>query len=201
MTRLDQLIQTTKADAARFFETFADDAPLIFEALLIAEDHRAERHHGIDWFSLLRALVLFPRTRKLRGVSTIEQQYVRTVFKRRGSLIWCKLRELWLSWRLAGTLCKQEIWAAYLMRAYYGAHQIGYGAARRSFCPQRKPLSIHAAAEITACLKYPKPGQRNAQWRQAHQTRVQYILTRYARLTSGAAKRPTSFPYLQNKPL
>lgn len=178
MTRRQILLKAVRRDSSSFFRACQEDSQCIFSALVFAEDHRAKSHIGIDWRSLARAMLLYPKRRRLTGVSTIEQQYVRTVIPRRGNLIRCKIIELLDAYLLARNHKKEDIWAAYLWRAYYGAYMNGYVSARREFLPDDEPLTIEIAAKIVACLKYPRPKNPSSTWQRKHSARVEYILSR-----------------------
>jgi len=111
-------------------------------------------------------------------LNALEQQYVRTVHKRRGSLILCKLRELWLARQLSGRVAKEEVSAAYLWRAYFGARMNGYSAARRQFVASNTHLDFRGAANIVACLKYPRTITQQGVWEKRHARRVYHILAK-----------------------
>lgn len=165
-------------DSARFLAHYAADTQIIIEVLLAAEDHRGRHHSGIDWLSFGRACLHLPWTRKLRGISTIEQQYARTVFRRRGSLLLCKLRELLLALQINRRVQKQQVWLGYLWRAYYGHHLNGYKQARVLFIRSDQALDIVTAARIVALLKYPRPGDAQGNWKDRHDRRTAYVLRR-----------------------
>lgn len=178
MNKLDFTIHVLKFDALSFFDDHGEDASTIFPILLAGEDHRGAKHRGIDWISVLRAILLSIRSGRIRGLSTIEQQYVRTVHRRKGNLLVCKAEEMWLAWRLCGRATKEEIWAAYLWRAYYGARMNWYTAARSHFIVASQPLDAETAAKIVACLKYPRSIRNHDVWAKKHASRVAYILRR-----------------------
>jgi membrane carboxypeptidase/penicillin-binding protein PbpC len=180
MTRIENITTEISADSDQFFSRFYCDMALIFPALIAGEDRRAASHNGVDWLSLLRAVLYFPWTRSFRGISTIEQQLVRTLVKRRGSLVLCKLREMSDARHLSLHASKEQIWASYLWRAYFGANMSGYTAARAHFVHGLRPLSAYAAASIVSCLKYPRPKSPTAAWHRRHRSRVRYILQRLA---------------------
>lgn len=178
MNKLEFTIHVIQFDALSFFDDHGADASVIFPVLLEGEDHRGARHRGIDWISIFRAVVLSLKSGRIRGLSTIEQQYVRTVHRRKGNLLVCKVQELWLARRLWRRVRKEEIWAAYLWRAYYGARMNWYSAARRNFIGSEQSLDIETAAKIVACLKYPRSIKDHAKWERRHTNRVSYILSR-----------------------
>lgn len=176
MRRLDIIYEATASDFAKFSHRYSNDSQILFSALVVAEDHRAKSHKGIDWISIFRVILLFPFTRRLKGISTIEQQYVRTVIRRKGNLWFCKMLELRDARMLATRFPKEVIWGAYLSRAYYGANMLGYHQARHQFSHPSEIMSFKLAAEIVACLKYPRPRTPNPAWIEKHQNRVFHIL-------------------------
>ena len=175
MSRITAFADQVKADSDAFRRTFPRDEEIVSSVLLAAEDRRGRDHHGIDWISLLRAMVQFPIRGHLRGISTIEQQYARTVFPRRGSVVLCKLRELALVRRATSRVSKEDVWLGYLWRAYFGHQQNGYAQARRALINDDESLDVERAVRIVAFLKYPKPSQSNERWRLRYKQRVKHI--------------------------
>ena len=180
--RLETMIAIIENDAAMFDMYFRDDKAAAMPALLAAEDHRGHLHRGIDYRSLARAFIRFLMGARLRGLSTIEQQYVRLIERRRGSLILCKLRELWFARNLWRRTTKEQIWCGYLWRAYFGAHMLGYSQARAYYSKEHLAIDLKTAAAIVACLKYPRPKRPTDAWSAKHQRRVEYVLGRMKRL-------------------
>jgi membrane carboxypeptidase/penicillin-binding protein len=174
--RAKLFVEVVNRDAALFLSRFPADAATIVRALLAAEDHRARRHAGIDLISLLRATALATSNNwRVCGVSTIEQQYVRTIFKR-SDLIWKeKLRELHIVFSVRHAVSKQSIWLGYLWCAYYGHGLNGYENVRTLFCSVDKPLELKVACKIVACLKYPRPSIASVTWSKKHARRARYI--------------------------
>ena len=90
-----------------FLSAYGSDADEIIKALLAAEDHRGSTHTGIDWISICRGMLHLPYTGRVRGISTVEQQYARVVFKRRGNLLLNKLTEIVIANRVARRVQKR----------------------------------------------------------------------------------------------
>ena len=180
--RFRVMIDIMRGDSEMFEMYFQDDKPSVLSALLAAEDHRGASHSGIDYLSLARVAVGFIFGGGFRGLSTIEQQYARLVERRHGNLFLCKIRELVWARRLSRHLSKEQIWCGYLWRAYFGAHLLGYAAAREFFSPGASALTPAAAAAIVACLKYPRPKMPSSAWDFRHKQRVAYVLRRQMRL-------------------
>lgn len=156
------------------------DYPVIIEALILSEDHRASRHNGIDFFSLARSVIKPTNGRFLSGVSTIEQQLARTIFPRNGRNIYIrKFYETYLSYYMSKKRPKFAIWSAYLMSAYYGTGITGYTSARQVLYPSGRRLTNLQAAKIVSCLKYPRPRNPSAKWKARHKARAAYIMARW----------------------
>lgn len=170
--------------AGRFLAEHGSDVPLIFEALLAAEDHRGLTHRGIDWFSIGRAIYRLPEAKGIKGISTIEQQLVRTIFPRRGVPRWIrKGRECALAVHIANRLSKTTIWAAYLYCAYYGRDYPTYAQIRHKFLDREADIDAVAAARIVSCLKYPSPHRDNDSWVFVNARRTKYVLRRLTAIT------------------
>lgn len=165
-------------DAELFLRSYSGDQEIVVAALLAAEDHRARSHHGIDWISVFRSLLSSVRSGRIAGMSTIEQQYVRTVIRRRGNVFACKIVELVIVALSSQRLAKQQIWLGYLWRAYFGYLMNGYEDVRRSYIPDERVLDPITAAKIVAQLKYPKPKRPTVNWHSRHVQRVAYVLRR-----------------------
>jgi membrane carboxypeptidase/penicillin-binding protein PbpC len=169
-------IRTATIDAAAsFMAKHAGDAPLIFDALLTAEDHRGRFHHGIDWFSIGRAILLAPCVGRVCAVSTIELQLVRTLRPRVRKDFATLFNELVAAERISKACPKQVVWAAYLNLAYYG-YCAGYQDVRYRFLGTDKLMDSHSAIQIVSCLKYPL--ERDAKARPEHLIRTQFLLSR-----------------------
>lgn len=152
--RFAELRSAIVDSAATFAIRHVRDAPLIYDALLVAEDHRGRRHLGIDGISIARAILVAPCVGRICAVSTIEQQVVRVVHPRARRDWQTKLEELFLARALAKACSKETIWAAYLQVAYYGAAG-DYAKTRAAFAPSDAQLTPRTASQIVACLKYP----------------------------------------------
>lgn len=176
--RLEGIFSAIAADAEMFERHHREDKQTIIKALLAAEDHRAAQHRGIDYYSLMRAILRSLGSGRIRGLSTIEQQYVRLIERRQGNLVLCKLRELYWSRMLCQRVSKEQIWCGYLWRAYYGAEMVGYASARNFHCSQAEKLTPQVAARIVAYLKFPCPGVSSRAWQEKHNRRVAHTLRR-----------------------
>lgn len=127
------------------------------KALVATEDRNFFRHHGVDPFGLLRAMVANARAgRVVQGGSTITQQLAKNVFLTPERSLKRKVQELILALSIENRYSKQEILTVYLNRVYFGAGTFGIdAAARRYFDKPAKKLLLPESALIVGLLKAP----------------------------------------------
>ena len=108
-------------------------SPHLVRATIAAEDADFFLHPGIRPASIVRAAVQnVRRGRVVSGASTITQQVVRNIERRRRTLA-AKVVEAWLALRLEHTLDKEGILVQYLNRVPYGNRTFGAEAASRLY--------------------------------------------------------------------
>ena len=127
-------------------------------AVLALEDRRFYAHGGIDWRFIPRIFRQVVTLKRPGGVSTIEQQLVRTLIERRERTVSRKSRELLLAWILAHRVSKKDIIHAYLAYAYMGYRLRGVDAPSRAvFGLDAIDLHEGEAALVASLLVYPVP--------------------------------------------
>jgi len=129
-------------------------------AVITIEDKRYFDHAGIDFYSILRALVKNTRAKRIEGASTITQQLVRNTLNKREITIKRKINEILLSTLVSKEFSKEEIINAYLC-TYNFNNCIGV----YSLCSKENyninNLSNNEAAQIAARFKYPSINKSN----------------------------------------
>jgi penicillin-binding protein 1A len=104
------------------------------QATIAIEDKRFYHHHGIDFYSILRAAYADLRAGKVvQGASTITEQYIKNIYGGDVGGFARKIREAVLAWQLEDRWTKDQILTAYLNTVYYGAGAYGVEAAARTF--------------------------------------------------------------------
>ena len=170
-------------------------APVMQEAVVIAEDDNFWNHGGIDYLAIARALgytrpsfswsdhrdreelrrVLpnaWKRHDKLRGASTITQQVAKNLYLSPSRNPLRKAKEAVTAWRLELVLEKRRIMALYLNIVELGDGVWGVEAAsQRYFRKSALRLTREEAAALAGSLPFPlrsNPGYRPARmrWRQ-----------------------------------
>lgn len=105
------------------FERIPDHAKTAF---LAAEDAGFYQHEGLDFWGVLRALIVNLRSGRVRqGGSTITMQVVKNVLLDNERSYRRKIRETILAYRLEQTLSKEEILGLYMNQLYLGHGRYG----------------------------------------------------------------------------
>ncbi|RZJ45293.1 MAG: hypothetical protein EON87_07875 [Brevundimonas sp.] len=127
-------------------------------AVLLLEDRRFFKHGGFEKRSILRVFRQIVTFKRVGGVSTIEQQLVRTLIDRRERTLRRKSREIILASILSMRLAKRDILRIYLSTAYLGYRVRGCDeAGRLIFGIDAPELDFDQAAVIASLLVYPLP--------------------------------------------
>ncbi|WP_272426341.1 penicillin-binding protein 1A [Polyangium jinanense] len=126
-------------------------------AALAAEDASFYSHEGLNYFGILRALLVnlwSGRTRQ--GGSTITQQVVKNVLLTNERTFARKIRELILARRIEQELTKDEILELYLNHIYFGHGRYGIEeAARYYFGKSVRDVQLAEAATLAGLVKGP----------------------------------------------
>lgn len=102
--------------------TSLSEIPKIYTVAVISvEDHRFERHHGIDVIAIARAAFNDIRTMSLvEGGSTITQQLAKNMYFTQEKKITRKIAEVFMSYEIEKNYSKDEILELYVNTIYYG---------------------------------------------------------------------------------
>ncbi len=111
----------------------AQVSPDFIQAILSAEDQRFYRHGPLDMRAIARAVIEATEARQMiSGASTVTMQLARMLEQSERTLAQ-KGKEVWLSWRLAAGMSKDEILAAYVNRLPMGSNIYGIEAAAQVY--------------------------------------------------------------------
>jgi len=104
------------------------------KAFVAAEDGRFYEHPGLDFFSVLRAVINnFKDGAKSQGGSTITQQVTKALLLSPEKTYIRKFKEAILAWRIDQLLTKDEILYIYLNQIYLGEGAYGVEAAAQTY--------------------------------------------------------------------
>ena len=114
-------------------------------AVIATEDHRFFEHKGIDFRSLVRALVVDITKRSFeQGGSTITQQLSKNLYFDQNKDITRKIAEIFMASHLENSLTKEEIFELYANTSYFGDGYYGLGeAALGYFNKEPKDLTLY----------------------------------------------------------
>jgi penicillin-binding protein 1C len=153
-------------------------SPNFVNAILAAEDGRFYHHGPLDLKAIARALRDAAQTgRIVSGASTITMQLARMIdpFP---STVWGKTQEVWLSWRLAAGMRKDEILQAYINRLPMGGNVYGVeAAAQLYFGTSASTLTLAQASLLAALPNSPTQLNPYQNW-SALKRRQSYVLRR-----------------------
>ncbi len=166
---------------------FAQIAPAVAQAVLIAEDHRFFEHGGIDFQAIRQALgyrrddftfgdrrdqaeawrVLgqtWARRNRVRGASTITQQLAKNLYLSPSRNPLRKFKEALTAYRIEQAMSKTRILELYLNVVEFGPEIWGIEAASQSyFGRSAERLTVEQAAGLAGSLPFPlrsNPGYR-----------------------------------------
>lgn len=128
------------------------------DALIIVEDKRFYKHHGIDLIRIFGAAFYNLTSFRLRaqGASTITQQLARTMFLNLEKSLARKFKEMLLAFELERTYSKDEILELYLNMVYFGHGMYGVEAAAQAYFNKSvKDLNLAECALIASLPKAP----------------------------------------------
>ena len=132
-TRSGELIAQI-GEQRRIPVTYDQIPELVKHAFLAAEDERFFEHRGIDYFGVVRAvLVDVISGDKTQGASTITMQAARNMFLTLDKTARRKLQETFVTYRMEHEFTKQEIFGLYLNVIFFGQRAYGVAAAAEAF--------------------------------------------------------------------
>jgi penicillin-binding protein 1C len=167
-------------------------SPHFIHAILAAEDGRYYQHGALEMRAIARSLISSIQAGRITsGASTITMQLARMIDPAPRTLS-AKLDEIWLSWRLAAGMSKDEILDAYINRLPMGGNIYGVEAASRIyFGMPASELNIAQASILAAIPNNPNYLNPYDYW-EPLKRRQRYVLNRMVKdryITSEQADR------------
>ncbi|QLE44393.1 penicillin-binding protein 1C [Nostoc sp. C052] len=153
-------------------------SPQFIHAILAAEDGNFYHHGALDMKAIIRAAKEAIHAKRIvSGASTITMQLARMLDPVPRSFSG-KIQEIWLSWRLAAGMNKDEILAAYINRLPMGGNIYGVEAAARIyFSIPASELNLAQASLLAAIPNNPTYFNPYEHWERLKQ-RQKYVLNR-----------------------
>ncbi|MBU7585379.1 MAG: penicillin-binding protein 1C [Nostoc sp. TH1S01] len=153
-------------------------SPQFINAIIAAEDSSFYHHGALDIKAIIRAINQAIHAKRIvSGASTITMQLARMLEPSARNLSG-KLQEIWLAWRLAAGMNKDEILAAYINRLPMGGNIYGVEAASRTyFSTPASELNLAQASLLAAIPNNPTYFDPLQHWDRLKQ-RQKYVLNR-----------------------
>ena len=166
----------------RYPVELAQVPPRVRQAFLAAEDAHFYEHHGVDLKGISRAVWLLIQTRgqeRVPGGSTLTQQVAKQFFLSSEYSFRRKFEEMLLAMKIERELSKDEIFALYLNKSFFGNRAYGIAAAAEYYYGKSlDQLSVDEAATLAGIPKFPTSGNPIMNPERARQRRDNYILPR-----------------------
>lgn len=130
---------------------------VIIDAIVAIEDRHFWSHKGFDPIGMVRALLVYFKTRKMtQGASTLSQQIVRHFLLTKERTLERKLKEIVLAYQIEKRLSKEKILEIYANALFLGNGAYGVGAAaHRYFGKNISEVSVSEAALIAGLFQSP----------------------------------------------
>ncbi len=165
----------------RYYRKYEEIPRKVIEAFIASEDQSFFSHHGVDYWGILRALIVDICNMRLRqGGSTITQQLARSYFLNNKKTIRRKLKEIILSYQIEKNIGKRKIIELYLNMVFLGNGS--YGVAAAAYTYFGKSLKELNLAEIALIAGLPQaPSKYNPVKNLSAAIRRQYYVLRRMR--------------------
>lgn len=139
------------------YAIYNDIPASVINAVIAIEDKRFFSHHGIDIFSMPRAVIKnITSMQYVQGASTISQQLAKMLFLTPQKTLSRKFNEILLAIKIERHFEKSEILEMYLNKAYFGSGNYGIVAAAKNYFDKAvNYLSLNEAALLAGLLKAP----------------------------------------------
>jgi penicillin-binding protein 1A len=148
------------SEERRIFTHLSDIPPILIRAFISAEDKNFYHHCGIDFWGLIKAVVMNTKQRRWKsapiGGSTITQQVAKMFVVGNEHNLTRKIKEAIVAFRLERALSKDRILELYLNKVYLGLGSYGVTVAAQTYFNKRlQDISLADAAFLASLPKMP----------------------------------------------
>lgn len=132
-------------------------SPYFTSAVIAVEDKNFRKHHGIDFWGIIRATFINIKSgRIVEGGSTITQQTAKNLYLSNEKTFTRKLKELYYALLLERKYSKDEILTMYCNTIYFGEGAYGVETASRTFFGKKaSELDLAQAALLAGLPQWP----------------------------------------------
>jgi len=128
----------------------------IKQAVVAAENRTFWTDPGIDFKSIIRAVLNNSQGQSIQGASTITQEYVKVLYLNEERTYSRKVKEAILALKLSHKMSKQQILEGYLNTIYFGRGAYGIQAAAEAYFNEpASALNLRQAAVLASILNNP----------------------------------------------
>lgn len=159
------------------FTEYSELSEFYIDAVISVEDHRFEKHPGIDPIAVCRAAWVDIRSCSFKqGGSTITQQLVKNQLFTQDKIMERKAAEVFAVFDVEGKYTKEEIFELYVNTIYFGGEYYGiYDAAKGYFGKMPSELTDYEAVMLAGLPNAPTAYSPDANMELAAQ-RVDQVL-------------------------
>ncbi len=139
---IEEKVKEIKEEKKNF--TTIDKLPKDYiDAVIAVEDHRFYLHGGVDYISVVRAIVTNIKSKELvEGGSSITQQLAKNTYFTQRKELTRKVAEAFMAREYEKTLTKDEIFELYVNTSYFGnGHYCVYDASKGYF--DKEPIDMN----------------------------------------------------------
>ena len=153
-----RMLATIHGEAHREVIELEQVSPELKRAVLAIEDSHFYQHHGINFYSVGRAVVAnFKKGEVSEGASTLTMQLAKNLFLSRDRTVQRKLAEAVLAIRLEQIFTKEEILELYFNTIYWGHNNYGAQTAAESyFNKNASQLNLAEASMMAGLIQAPE---------------------------------------------
>lgn len=142
--------------AVEHYTTLEDIATYMKDGVVAIEDRRFYQHDGVDYYALMRSLVVNITNQGHQGGSTLSQQLAKNMYFMEDNSGFKKVAEAFVAKDLEHMYTKDEILEMYLNIIYYGDGHYGiYEASMGYYGVLPKDLNITQASVLSGMAQAP----------------------------------------------
>lgn len=139
------------------FVEYEELPDIYIDAVISVEDKRFEKHHGVDYLAICRAVWNDLRTLSFaEGGSTITQQLMKNEYFTQEKKLERKFAEIFAAWEVEKQYDKEDIFELYVNTIYFGSGYYGiYEAAEGYFGKEPSELTEYEAVMLAGLPNAP----------------------------------------------
>lgn len=172
----DNVLIGEYSEERREFVPFDQIPPMMREAVLAVEDANFFQHPGVDYRGLIRATLAQITSPRSQGASTITMQVARNFYLTSEQKYIRKFYEILLSFRIEGTLNKEQILEIYMNQIFLGNRSYGFAAAAQTYFGKKlSDITLAEAAMLAGLPQSPSKNNPIANFKAARERQIHVL--------------------------